>query len=279
MDTALHFNQICKCLRVNATFFWQNRDTRIAHWTQITPRKDYTRDSTITIKHTLLLWSKACTSSRKTRNVTLPPSVATSVPSLVSSRRPLGAWLGHLSRRGLNLHSVPAVQLLDRALRYLWYTERGADSRDTEAPQICRNKYTNSHSLNMEIHASRTCMHTSTHMLYAQTCMLAEQIKYWIINVPAHFLSLTFFYPFLKGMNLSYYIFLTNSFQNVEFQAGLGFTVWKHSSTTRLPSTQIDLAYPVVLRKLSPVMQSLEAVNGTNQNAGLQLPSLCLSKP
>lgn len=38
-------------------------------------------------------------------------------------------------------------------------------------------------------------------------------------------------------------------------------------------------AYPVVLRKVSPVVQSLDVAEGTNQNAGAQLPSICLSKP
>lgn len=38
-------------------------------------------------------------------------------------------------------------------------------------------------------------------------------------------------------------------------------------------------AYPVVLRKLSPVMQSLDVAEWTNQKAGAQVPSICLSNP
>lgn len=59
------------------------------------------------------------TCSRKTRKVTFLSSVATSVPSLVKSWRPLGAWLGHFCRLGLYLSSVVSVQLFDKALRYL----------------------------------------------------------------------------------------------------------------------------------------------------------------
>lgn len=59
------------------------------------------------------------TSSRKTRKVTFLPRVATSVPSLVRSWRPLGARLGHFWRLGLNLRGAPSVQLFDKALRYL----------------------------------------------------------------------------------------------------------------------------------------------------------------
>lgn len=40
-----------------------------------------------------------------------------------------------------------------------------------------------------------------------------------------------------------------------------------------------NILYPVVLRKLSPVMQSLDVAEGTNQKAGVQLPSSCLSNP
>lgn len=40
-----------------------------------------------------------------------------------------------------------------------------------------------------------------------------------------------------------------------------------------------EQAYPVVLRKVSPVMQSLDVADGMNQKAGAQLPSICLSKP
>lgn len=63
--------------------------------------------------------SEVSTSSRKTKKVTFLPSVATSVPSLVKSWRPLGAWLGHFCRLGLYFNRVPSVQLLDKALRYL----------------------------------------------------------------------------------------------------------------------------------------------------------------
>lgn len=66
------------------------------------------------------------TSSRKTRKVTFLPRVATSVPSLVRSWRPLGARLGHFCRLGLNLRGAPSVQLFDKALRYLEFSpEKG----------------------------------------------------------------------------------------------------------------------------------------------------------
>lgn len=63
--------------------------------------------------------TEVSTSSRKTRKVTFLPRVATSVPSLVRSCKPLGARLGHLCRLGLNLRGAPSVQLFDKALRYL----------------------------------------------------------------------------------------------------------------------------------------------------------------
>lgn len=71
------------------------------------------------------------TSSRKTRKVTFLSSVATSVPSLVKSWRPLGAWLGHFCRLGLYLSSVVSVQLLDKALRYLQFIQHDTDEHLT----------------------------------------------------------------------------------------------------------------------------------------------------
>lgn len=78
------------------------------------------------LQHRLLF-----TSSRKTRNVTFLSSVATSVPSLVKSWRPLGAWLGHFCRLGLYLSSVVSVQLLDKALRYLQFIQHDTDEHLT----------------------------------------------------------------------------------------------------------------------------------------------------
>ncbi len=106
-------------------------------WSIMSPHLCYISDSFSKIAHTK---EKACnlqaspchtkttaadglrevsTSSRKTKKVTFFSSVATSVPSLVKSWRPLGAWLGHFCRLGLYFNSVSSVQLFDRALRYL----------------------------------------------------------------------------------------------------------------------------------------------------------------
>lgn len=68
--------------------------------------------------------TEVSTSSRKTRKVTFLPRVATSVPSLVRSCKPLGARLGHLCRLGLNLRGAPSVQLFDKALRYLKFSPK-----------------------------------------------------------------------------------------------------------------------------------------------------------
>ena len=70
-----------------------------------------------------LVLSEVSTSSKKTKKVTFFPRVATSVPSLVKSWRPLGALLGHLWRLGLYFSRVPSVQLLDKALRYLEFVK------------------------------------------------------------------------------------------------------------------------------------------------------------
>lgn len=56
---------------------------------------------------------KQPTSSRKTRKVTLEPSVAVSVPSLVTRWRPLGAWTGHCCLLAVYSMLTPAVQLLE----------------------------------------------------------------------------------------------------------------------------------------------------------------------
>lgn len=80
---------------------------------------DSTLDKACSLIHTTVALSEGCTSSRKTKKVTFLPTVATSVPSLVKSWRPLGAWLGHFCRLGLYFNRTPSVQLLDKALRYL----------------------------------------------------------------------------------------------------------------------------------------------------------------
>lgn len=81
--------------------------------------------------------TEVSTSSRKTRKVTFLPRVATSVPSLVRSCKPLGTRLGHLCRLGLNLRGAPSVQLFDRALRYLKFRQqkRGDGTVNAVYPQ------------------------------------------------------------------------------------------------------------------------------------------------
>lgn len=76
--------------------------------------------------------TEVSTSSRKTRKVTFLPRVATSVPSLVRSCKPLGARLGHLCRLGLNLRGAPSVQLFDKALRYLKFNQKKERWRDNK---------------------------------------------------------------------------------------------------------------------------------------------------
>lgn len=142
--------------------------------------------------------TEVSTSSRKTRKVTFLPRVATSVPSLVRSWRPLGARLGHFCRLGLNLRGAPSVQLFDKALRYLEFSPKKKGERDDG------------------------------------TVNAAE--VWWKRGFPQH----------------------------------------PQMMSCRKETRQ---AYPVVLRKVSPVVQSLDVAEGTNQNAGAQLPSICLSKP
>lgn len=72
---------------------------------------------------------RVSTSSRKTKKVTFLSRVATSVPSLVKSWRPLGAWLGHFWRVGLYFNSAPSVQLLEKARRYLEFIEEPKKTR------------------------------------------------------------------------------------------------------------------------------------------------------